>query len=83
MAILLLWSLLLHLWRLSTVSLPDDGVTTTFALWLCSYGFPPRFLEPLVRHNAFDDLLSNALGFNLQRGRSPCVLADAAQVLDT
>jgi hypothetical protein len=29
MAILLLWSLLLHLWRLSTVSLPDDGVTTT------------------------------------------------------
>jgi hypothetical protein len=58
---------LLHIQRLSTVSLPDDAVTTTLAFWLCSYGFPPRSLAPLVRHNAIDDLVTNVMGFDVKR----------------
>jgi hypothetical protein len=58
---------LLHIRSLSTVNLPDDAVTTTLAFWLCSYGFPPRSLAPLVRQNAIDDLVTNAMGFDVKR----------------
>jgi hypothetical protein len=52
--------------RLSTVHLPDDSVTTSIALWLCSCGAAPRALEPIVRHNAIDGLLAKATGIDLK-----------------
>jgi hypothetical protein len=61
----LVW--LYSLQRLSTISLPDDEITTIFAFWLCSCGCPPGAVAPLLRHNAIDEVLTAKLGFDVKR----------------